>query len=135
MLSTGAKLGNYEIVKSLGAGGMGEVYKARDTRLNRAVALKLLLDSSRERPDIRQRFKREAEAIAGLNHPHICTLYDVSEYDGTDFLVMEFVEGETLDSRLEKGPLPFDKALECAIEIADALASASGPAADRAPAR
>jgi eukaryotic-like serine/threonine-protein kinase len=124
MLATGAKLGSYEIIKSLGAGGMGEVYKARDTRLNRAVALKLLLDSSRERPDIRQRFKREAEAIAGLNHPHICTLYDVSEHDGTDFLVMEFVEGETLASCLEKGPLQFDKALGYAIEIADALSKA-----------
>ena len=124
ILGTGAKLGSYEIIKSLGAGGMGEVYKARDTRLNRAVALKLLLDSSRERPDVRQRFKREAEAIAGLNHPHICTLYDVSEHDGTDFLVMEFVEGETLASTLAKGPVPLDKALGYAIEIADALSKA-----------
>ena len=119
-ITAGMRLGPYQIVAPLGAGGMGQVFKARDTRLNRTVALKVLA-APREWPAARERFKREAEAIAGLNHPHICTLYDVGEHGDTDFLVMEFLEGETLASRLAKGPLPLDKALRYGLEIVDAL--------------
>ena len=100
MLSAGARLGPYEIVSALGAGGMGEVYRARDTRLNRTVAIKLLPSEFRDRPDRRQRFEAEARAISSLNHPHICTLFDVGEQDGVAFFVMEYLEGETLDDRL-----------------------------------
>ncbi len=97
MLAAGARLGPYEVVSALGAGGMGEVYRARDTRLNRTVALKLLPTELRDRPDRRQRFDIEARAISSLQHPHICALFDVGEQDGTAFFVMEHLEGETLD--------------------------------------
>ena len=120
-LSPGRRLGPYEIVAQLGAGGMGEVYRARDTRLNRAVAIKVLPAVVTADPDARQRLEREARAVAALNHPHICTLHDVGREDGVDFLLMEYLEGETLASRLEKGPLPFDQALEYAGQIASAL--------------
>lgn len=120
-LSPGARLGPYEIVVPIGAGGMGEVYKARDTRLDRTVAIKVLPEHVASDPDARQRFEREARAVAALNHPHICTLYDIGRQDGTDFLVMEYLEGETLQDRLAKGALPLDQALRYGIEIADAL--------------
>ncbi len=120
-LTSGTKLGPYEIQAPLGAGGMGEVYKARDTRLDRTVAIKVLLAHVADDPDLRQRFEREAKTISSLNHPHICTLYDIGQQDGTDFLVMEYLEGETLAQRLRKGALPLDQALRYAVEIADAL--------------
>src|SRR6185437_12928380 len=100
LLTAGTKLASYEITGALGAGGMGEVYRARDTRLGRDVAIKILPQHLSERPDARKRFEREARAISSLNHPHICILYDVGHQDGTDFLVMEFLEGETLAKRL-----------------------------------
>ena len=120
-LSIGARLGPYEILSPLGAGGMGEVYKARDTRLDRAVAIKVLASETADDPEFRARFHREAKAIAALTHPHICTLHDVGHHDGIDFLVMELVEGDTLAARLRSGPLPLDKALAYAIDVADAL--------------
>ena len=98
-LIAGAKLGPYEIVAPLGAGGMGEVYKGRDTRLNRTVAIKVLPQQISNQPEFRQRFEREAQTIAALNHPHICTVHDVGHHDGIDYLVMEYLEGETLDQR------------------------------------
>ncbi len=121
MLSVGTKLGPYEIAAPIGAGGMGEVYRARDTRLNRTVAIKVLPVHLADRPDLRERFEREARSIASLNHPHICTLYDVGREGGTDYLVMEYLEGETLAARLAKGPLPLQQVLQYATEIADAL--------------
>jgi len=123
-LSTGARLGPYEILSAIGAGGMGEVYKARDTRLDRSVAIKVLSPAVSADPDRRARFDREAKTIAGLSHPHICTLYDVGEHDGSTFLVMEHLTGETLADRLTRGPLPLAQALTVAAEIADALAAA-----------
>jgi eukaryotic-like serine/threonine-protein kinase len=119
--SAGTRLGPYEIVGPLGAGGMGEVYKARDTRLDRTVAIKVLPARFAADPQFRERFDREARAVAALNHPHICTLYDVGHQDGTDFLVMEYLEGETLATRLAHGALPLGQALRFAIEVADAL--------------
>ena len=120
-LSTGTKLGPYEIVGPLGAGGMGEVYRARDTRLGRDVAVKILPESLSGSPESRTRFEREARTISSLNHPHICTLHDVGREGETDYLVMELVEGETLADRLAKGPLPTEVLLKTAIEIADGL--------------
>ena len=120
-LTIGSKLGAYEVTGPLGAGGQGEVYKAMDTRLNRAVAIKILPQQFSESPDLKQRFEREAQTIASLNHPHICTLYDVGHQDGIDFLIMEYLEGETLADRLRRGPLPLGEALARALEIADAL--------------
>lgn len=120
-LAAGSKLGPYEIVGPLGAGGMGEVYKARDTRLNRTVAIKILPSADPER---RQRFEREAKAIAALSHPNICTLHDVGHQDGTDFLVVEYLEGETLADRLKEGPLAQDLLFDLAVQIADALDTA-----------
>jgi Tol biopolymer transport system component len=120
-LQPGTRLGPYQVESAIGAGGMGEVYKATDTRLNRTVALKVLPPHFADDPDMRQRFEREAQTIAGLNHPHICTLHDVGEQDGTRFIVMEYVEGETLADRLTRGPLPIDEALQVAGEIVDAL--------------
>src|SRR5262245_24549943 len=125
-IPTGTKLGPYEILQPIGAGGMGEVYKATDTRLARTVAVKILPAHLADKPELKQRFEREAKTIAGLNHPHVCTLYDVGNQDGTDFLVMEYLEGETLAERLAKGPLALDVALRYAIEIADALDKAHG---------
>src|SRR5713101_2227003 len=120
-LTTGTKLGPYEITGAIGAGGMGEVYKARDTRLDRTVAIKVLPIHLADRAELRERFEREARTIASLNHPHICTLHDIGQQDGIDFLVMEYLEGETLAQRLLKGPLPLEQLLQYAIEIADAL--------------
>jgi serine/threonine protein kinase len=120
-LNRGAKLGPYEILDPLGAGGMGEVYKARDTRLDRIVAIKVLPAQFAAHPEARQRLEREARAVSALNHPHICTLYDIGQQDGLDYLVLEYLEGETLSSRLKQGPLPVDTALRYAIEIAGAL--------------
>jgi Tol biopolymer transport system component len=123
-LTPGAKLGPYEILTPLGAGGMGEVYKARDTRLDRTVAIKILPETLAADPQFRERFDREARTISQLDHPHICALYDVGEQDGTSFLVMQYLEGETLEARIKKGALPLDQALQYAIQIADALATA-----------
>lgn len=120
-LTTGTRLGPYEIISALGVGGMGEVYKARDSRLDRTVALKVLPEVLAADPQFRERFDREARAIAALNHPHICTLHDIGHDQGISFLVMEYVEGETLAARLEKGALPLDQALRIGIEIAGAL--------------
>ena len=120
-LPAGARLGPYEIVSPLGAGGMGEVYRARDTRLDRSVALKVLPSHRSSSPEARQRFEREARTISRLAHPHICALYDVGCQGETDFLVMELIEGETLLDRLKNGPLPLDQTLRRGVEIADAL--------------
>ena len=117
----GRRLGPYEILSAIGAGGMGEVYRARDTRLDRIVAIKVLPAHLADRADLRERFDREAKTIASLNHPHICTLYDTGHQDGIDFLVMEYLEGETLAQRLQKGALPIQQVLQYAIEISDAL--------------
>ena len=120
-LDPDTSLGPYQILGPLGAGGMGEVYRACDTRLNRTVAIKVLPAGVADHPDLRQRFEREAQAVAGLNHPHICVLHDVSRDKGIDFLVMEYLEGETLAHRLTRGALPPDQVLRYAVEIADAL--------------
>ncbi|HEU5256525.1 MAG TPA: serine/threonine-protein kinase, partial [Vicinamibacterales bacterium] len=120
-LGPGTRLGPYEIQSALGAGGMGEVYKAKDTRLDRIVAIKVLPSHVSDDPSRRERFEREARTVAALNHPHICTLYDVGREGGTDFLVLEYLEGQTLADRLTKGALPLDQALPIAIQIADAL--------------
>jgi eukaryotic-like serine/threonine-protein kinase len=120
-LSSGTKLGPYEIQSPLGAGGMGEVYRARDTRLERTVAIKVLPNNLSSDPESKQRFEREARAISSLNHPHICALYDVGTQDGIDFLVMEYLEGRTLADRLQKGALPLEQVLKIGIEVADAL--------------
>jgi eukaryotic-like serine/threonine-protein kinase len=118
---SGKRLGPYEILSAIGAGGMGEVYRARDTRLDRIVAIKVLPAHLADKPELRERFEREARTIASLNHPHICTLHDIGHQDGIDYLVMEYVEGETLAERLKKGRLPLDQVLQYAIEISDAL--------------
>ncbi len=120
-LSAGEKLGPYEILAPLGAGGMGEVYKARDTRLNRFVAIKVLPVQFAERGDLQQRFEREARAVASLNHPHICVLHDIGNREGAGYIVMEYMEGETLEVRITRGALPLDEALKFAVQIADAL--------------
>src|SRR6266849_616437 len=120
-LAPGTQLGPYEIGAPLGAGGMGEVYRARDTRLERSVAIKILPAQFSSDPVRKQRFEREAKTISSLNHPHICVLYDVGSQDGLDYLVMECVEGETLAKRLEKGPLPLEQVLKYGAQIADAL--------------
>ena len=123
-LTNGTKLGPYEIQAPLGAGGMGEVYRARDTRLGRDVAIKVLPSHLCSDPDLKARFEREAKAISALSHPHICHLYDIGSQDGTDYLVMELLEGESLADRLQRGPLPFKQALQYGIEIAEALEKA-----------
>jgi len=120
-LVAGTKLGPYEILSAIGAGGMGEVYRARDTRLERIVAIKVLPAHLADRAELRERFDREAKTIASLNHPHICTLFDTGHQDDIDFLVMEYLEGETLSQRLAKGSLPIQQVLQYAIEISDAL--------------
>jgi eukaryotic-like serine/threonine-protein kinase len=120
-LQLGTRLGPYEIQSAIGAGGMGEVYRARDTRLDRTVAIKVLPAHVANDPEVKQRFEREAKTLAALSHPHICPVFDVGQQDGIDFLVMEHLEGETLAQRLTKGALPLEQALRCAIEIADAL--------------
>src|SRR5262249_16453031 len=111
-LPSGTRLGPYEIQSPLGSGGMGEVYRARDTRLGRDVDIKVLPSHLSSNLELRARFEREAHAISSLNHPHICHLYDIGSQDGTDFLVMEYLEGESLDRRLLRGPLQLKQALE-----------------------
>ena len=120
-LTSGTKLGPYEIQSPLGAGGMGEVYRATDTRLDRTVAIKILPTHLSSNPEFKQRFEREARTVSSLNHPHICNLYDVGSQDGTEFLVMEFLDGETLAERLRRGALPFPELLKIGIEVAEAL--------------
>jgi Tol biopolymer transport system component len=121
MLAAGATLGPYKILAPIGAGGMGEVYRAHDTRLGRDVAIKVLSPHLAATSEVRARFEREARTISQLNHPHICTLYDVGHQEGTDYLVMELLEGETLAHRLEKGPMPAAEVLALGVQIADAL--------------
>ena len=116
-MTSGTRLGPYEIVAPIGAGGMGEVYKARDTRLDRIVAIKVLPPHASASEELRQRFEREAQTIASLKHPNICVLHDVGHQRGTDFLVLEFLEGESLADRLEKGPLPIDQVLRTGSEM------------------
>ncbi|HEY2018126.1 MAG TPA: serine/threonine-protein kinase, partial [Bryobacteraceae bacterium] len=121
MLESGQKLGPYEVIGPLGAGGMGEVYRARDTRLDRTVAVKVLAQDLGGRPDVLQRFEREARAVSALNHPNICTLYDIGNDGGKPYLVMECLEGETLAERITRGPLSVADACQIAIQIGDAL--------------
>jgi eukaryotic-like serine/threonine-protein kinase len=123
-LAAGTQLGPYEIVAPIGAGGMGEVYRARDTRLDRIVAIKLLRLGLATKPDFRQRFEREARAVSSLNHAHICTLHDIGQQNGVDYLVMEYLEGVTLADHLAKARFSMDQTLRYGIEIADALAAA-----------
>jgi len=123
-LAPGSRIGPYEIVGPLGAGGMGEVYRGRDTRLGREVAIKILPAGFAHSEELRARFEREARTISSLNHPNICTLFDVGQHDGIHFLVMELLEGEPLDQRLAKGPLPIEQVLRCGAQIADALSRA-----------
>ncbi|MDQ5857795.1 MAG: protein kinase, partial [Acidobacteriota bacterium] len=125
-LVAGSKLGPYEILSPLGAGGMGEVYRATDTRLGRTVAVKVLPSHLSSSSDSRERLDREAKTISQLSHPHICALYDVGHQDGVDYLVMEYLEGETLAERLLNGPLPLNQVLRYGVEIADALDKAHG---------
>ena len=120
-LVPGTRLGPYEITAPLGAGGMGEVYRARDTRLERTVAIKILPSHLSCDPVRKQRFEREAKTISSLNHPHICVLHDIGQQDGIDYLVMECVEGDTLAKRLEKGPLPLEQVVKYGGQVADAL--------------
>jgi len=123
-LPNGTNRGPYSIVAPLGAGGMGEVYRAKDTRLDRTVAIKVLSAGFTADPDSKRRFEREAKTISSLNHPHICVLYDIGHQQGIDFIVMEYVQGETLAQRLERGPLPLDQTLRYGAQIAAALATA-----------
>ena len=123
-LTSGAKLGPYEIQSAIGVGGMGEVYRARDTRLGREVAIKVLPQHLSFNPELKERFKREARTISSLNHPRICTLHDIGYQDGIDFLVMEYLEGQSLAERLRKGPLPFKELLTVGIEVCEALTAA-----------
>src|SRR5580704_911410 len=121
LLTAGTRLGPYEILAPLGAGGTGEVYRARDTRLERTVAIKILPAQFSSDPVHKQRFEREAKTISKLNDPHICVLHDIGHHEGIDYLVMECVEGETLAKRLEHGPLPLEQVLKLGAQIADAL--------------
>src|SRR5579859_4977132 len=123
-LTSGTKLGPYEIQSPLGAGGMGEVYRALDTRLDRTVAIKVLASHLSSSPELKQRMEREARAISSLNHPNICQLFDIGSQNGADYLVMEFLEGETLAERLRKGSLALPEIYKIAIAVAEALAVA-----------
>jgi serine/threonine protein kinase/Tol biopolymer transport system component len=123
-IASGSRLGPYEIVSPIGAGGMGEVYRARDTRLERTVAVKVLPAHLSSSPDVRARFEREAKTISALSHPHICALYDVGNQEGTEYLVMELLEGETLAERVARGALPLDQTLRFGAQIASALEAA-----------
>jgi serine/threonine protein kinase/Tol biopolymer transport system component len=123
-ISVGSKLGPYEVIQAIGAGGFGQVYKARDNRLNRFVAIKVLPDHLSHNPTLKERFEREAQTLAKLSHPRICPVFDFGEESGMDFIVMEFLEGQTLAERLQKGALPLDDALKIAFDIADALSAA-----------
>src|SRR5689334_5903447 len=120
-LAPGTRLGPYEVRSALGAGGMGEVYRARDTRLERSVALKVLPQSRVATAEMRARFEREARAISALSHPNICALFDVGSEQGNDYLVMELIEGETLAQRLAHGPLPLAETLRIGAELCEAL--------------
>jgi serine/threonine protein kinase len=120
-LPSGAKLGPYAVIAPLGAGGMGEVYRAKDTRLDRTVAIKVLPEHLAQNTDLRERFEREARAVSSLNHPHICVLHDIGSQDGVAYLVLEYLEGESLQQRLERGPLTLDQSVRYATQIADAL--------------
>ena len=120
-LASGTRLGPYEILTPLGAGGMGEVYRARDTRLERTVAIKVLAHDVKDRAELFQRFEREAHTISTLNHPNICTVHDIGTQEGLPYLVMEYIEGETLSKRLMRGPLPFDQMWSIAIQVGEAL--------------
>ncbi|MGH6804736.1 MAG: serine/threonine-protein kinase, partial [Methyloceanibacter sp.] len=120
-LTLNTRLGPYEILAPLGAGGMGEVYRAKDTRLDREVAIKVLPAHLSRSPEFKQRFEREAKSISQLAHPNICTLHDIGHQDGVDYLVMEYLEGDTLAQRLTKGPLPPEEVLRYGVEIASAL--------------
>ena len=123
-LEVGSRLGPYEIQAPLGAGGMGEVYKATDTRLDRTVAIKVLPEHVADDPDFRQRFEREAKAVAALNHPHICTLYDVGEHEGRPFIAMELLEGQVLSQRIASHATRIDQVVEWGLQVADGLAAA-----------
>jgi Tol biopolymer transport system component len=123
-LASGARLGPYEILSAIGAGGMGEVYRGRDTKLNRDVALKILPDTFTHDPDRLARFRREAQVLAALNHPHIAAIYGLDEASGQQFLVLELVDGESLDRRIARGSIPLDEALSLAKQIAEALEAA-----------
>src|SRR5205814_360152 len=123
-VSQGSKLGGYEVVSSLGAGGMGEVFRARDPRLERDVALKLLPADIANDPERLARFRREAQVLASLNHPHVGAIHGLEESNGTPFLVLELVEGEDLSQRIARGAIPLDEALAIALQIADALEAA-----------
>src|SRR5262245_27631019 len=120
-LPRGMRLGPYEIIAAAGAGGMGDVYKAHDTRLDRTVAIKVLPDDMAGDADAQARFAGEARAISSLDHQHICALYDVGEDNGIHYLVMQYLEGETLADRLTRGPMPIEQVLQCGVQIADAL--------------
>jgi eukaryotic-like serine/threonine-protein kinase len=120
-LAAGTRLGPYEVLSPAGAGGMGEVYRARDTRLGRVVAIKVLPSALTQNTELRRRLEQEARAISKLSHPHICTLYDIGNHDGIEFLVLEYLEGETLDQRLRRGPLPSEQVVQYAVQIAEAL--------------
>ena len=123
-LAAGSHLGPYEITAQIGGGGRGEVYKARNARLDRTVAMKIVSTLITSAPGLQQRFEREAKILAALTHPHICQVFDVGSQDGVDFLVMEYLEGKTLAQRLAKGALPIDGAFQVAIQVANALAAA-----------
>src|SRR6516165_2219184 len=123
-MTPGSTLGPYEIVSMLGAGGMGEVYRAKDTKLGRDVALKILPASFTNDPERVARFRREAQVLASLNHPHIAQIHGLEEVDGAQFLVLEFVDGESLEKRIARGPIPVDEALSIAKQIAEALEAA-----------
>src|SRR5262250_1821449 len=123
-LAPGTKLGPYEIVAPLGAGGMGEVYQARDSRLDRTVAVKLIPARLSQDPELRKRLDTEARAISKLSHPNICTLHDIGHQDGTDFLILEYVEGNTVRELIAAGGLPMRKIIPIAVQIAEGLAKA-----------
>ncbi|HYT74335.1 MAG TPA: serine/threonine-protein kinase, partial [Vicinamibacterales bacterium] len=123
-LTPGTRLGPYDIVSAIGAGGMGEVYRARDTRLDRVVAVKVLPSGLTRDPLALERFAREARAIASVNHPHICTIYDVGEHDGSPYLVMEWIDGETLHARLDQKPQTVEQLVEWGLQLAGALEAA-----------
>src|SRR5437868_11169033 len=123
-LTAGTKLGPYVILAALGAGGMGEVYRARDTRLNRIVAIKILPAHLSQNAEAKERFDREARAISSLSHPNICHLYDVGQQDGTSYLIMEYLDGETLADRLHKGRLPLEQVLKIGMEVCEGLKKA-----------
>src|SRR5688572_23649418 len=123
-LEPGTRLGPYEILELAGAGGMGEVYRARDSRLRRTVAIKVASGRINADPQVRARFQHEARAIAALNHPHICAIHDVATLAGLEVIVMEYLDGETLEQRLRRGPIPVAEFFAIAIAIAEALAAA-----------